>query len=337
MKRLAGFPYRFFDKALRSSLWLLEYKRLTSSTRKLDYPPIFIVGPPRSGSTLLYQLMVHCFHLAYFPNIADRYNTAPVIATKFGLRHCKPYASDFTSKYGVIEGRMAPHEAGGIWNRWYPTEYNDGYNYTGAGYFHDNTKHIIYQTVAGIEELFDAPFINKNVKNSVRILSLVEIFPEALFIQIRRDPFDNANSILKSRRERNQSVNDWWSVMPKEIELLRGKNYFEQVCGQVFYVEKNIAEDITRVGRGRLHVVHYEKLCDYPKKELHEVSVFVSAHGCDLNIKYDVPKAFESSKYKRGALSDEEEMMRKTLARYYEAAEIYETSQKHLQCTTRIC
>ena len=326
MKRCLKFPHRLFNKALRLSLSFLEYKKLISSTKKLNYPPIFIVGPPRSGTTLLYQLMVHHFHLAYFPNIADKYNTAPVIATKFGLKYCKPYVSDFTSNYGLIESWMAPHEAGGIWNRWYPTEYNDGYNYTPAGYFDDKTKHIIYQTVAGIEGLFDAPFINKNVKHSVRIQSLVEIFPKALFIQIRRNPFDIVNSIFKSRRVRNQNVNDWWSVMPKEIHQLRDKNYLEQICGQVFYLEENIEEDIAAVGRERLNVVHYDELCDYPKKVSDKVSAFVSVHGCNLQIKYDVPESFQKSKYKRDILSDEEEMMRKILIRYYGIGEIDEDS-----------
>ena len=48
---------------------------------------------------------------------------APVIVTKFALKLTKPYVSDFTSDYGQIKGAMAPSEAGGIWNRWYPTEH----------------------------------------------------------------------------------------------------------------------------------------------------------------------------------------------------------------------
>ena len=327
MKQILKVPYRLFNKALRTSLAFLEYRKLISSTKKLKYPPIFIVGPPRSGTSLLYQLMVHHFHLAYFPNIADKYNIAPVIVTKFGLKYCKPYVSDFTSNYGLIEGyRMAPHEAGGIWNRWYPTEYKDGYNYTPAGYFDDKTKHIIYQTVAGIESLFDAPFINKNVKLSVRIQSLVEIFPKALFIQIRRNPFDVASSILKMRKERSENINDWYAVMPKEINQLRDKNYLEQICGQVFYLEKNIEEDITVVGKERLHSAHYDELCANPNKELDRISAFVYSHGCNLRTKYDIPKSFAKSQHKKDVLSDEEEMMRKILIRYYGKGEIDEYS-----------
>ena len=332
-KRLLRVPIRLFYTILRSSLTLLgqEHKKLASSTRELDYPPIFIVGPPRSGTTLLYQLMLHRFHLAYFPNIANRFNKSPVLATRFGLRYCRPYVSDFKNNYGLIEGQlMAPHEAGSIWNRWYPTEGNDGYNYTPAGYFDDKTKHIIYQTIAGIEKLFDAPFINKNVKKSVRIQSLVEIFPKALFIQMKRNPFDVANSILKGRKERNKELNDWWSVMPREIEKLRCKNYLEQICGQVFYIEKNIEKDIMKVDKERLDAVYYDNLCANPKKELDKIANFASMHGCNLQIKYEVPESFERSKYRKDSLSTEEEMIRKILIRYYGIGVINGLSWKNL-------
>lgn len=317
MKRYLKFPYRLFNKALRLSLSFLEYKKIISSTKKINYPPIFIVGPPRSGTTLLYQLMVHHFHLAYFPSIADKYNTAPVMATKFGLKYCKPYVSNFTSKYGLIEGRMAPHEAGGIWNRWYPTESNDGYNYTPAGYFDDKTKNIIYQTVAGVERLFDAPFINKNVKQSVRIQSLVEIFPKALFIQVKRNLFDVANSLLITRKQITNDINAWLSVMPKEIDQLRDKDYLEHICGQIFYVEQNIEEDIVLVGKERQHITSYERLCEDPRHEIDRISTFVKSHGCNLHIKHEIPKSFKRSQHKKETLNEEEKTIIKILNRYY--------------------
>ena len=218
IKRLLRIPEGASYKILRSSLAFVvqEGKKFASSASALDYPPIFIIGPPRSGTTLLYQLLVHRFHFAYFPGIAEKFYTSPVFATEWGLKHCKPYVSDFTSTYGHVNSSMAPHEAGGIWNRWYPTEHRDGYNYTPAGYFDPKRKHIIYQTVGGIEKLLDAPFINKNVKHSVRIQSLVEIFRNALFIQMRRDSFDTAMSILRARKQNRNRLNAWWSVMPKE-------------------------------------------------------------------------------------------------------------------------
>ena len=201
----------------------------------MKYPLIFIVAPPRSGTTLLYQLIVHCFHVAYFPNIAAMFYKIPVVATKIEKALFRPYKSNLTSTYGSVQGIMAPHEAGSIWNRWFPTEEKHGYNYTPAGYLSEKDKRIIYQTIAGIESIFDAPFVNKNVKNSVRIQALNEIFPNAIFLQIKRNPLDVAVSILQARKKFCKKISDWGSVMPKEIEELKNKDVFEQIVGQIFF------------------------------------------------------------------------------------------------------
>lgn len=249
-RELAKAPDRIFYAALRPlpALFQQESRRLAVSETELSYPPIFIVGSPRSGTTLLYQLMVHCFRLAYFPRVVNKLYTSPILATGWALKRHKPYISDFTSSYGLIDDPMSPHEAGAIWNRWYPIEQVHGYNYTPAGYFDDTTRHVIYQTIAGVERLFDAPFINKNVKHSVRIQSLVEIFPQALFLQVKRDPFDTASSILKMRKANLEDPNEWLSAMPKQIDQLKDKSYLEQVCGQVFFLERNMEEDTAMVG-----------------------------------------------------------------------------------------
>ena len=160
------------------------------------------------------------------------------------------------------------------------------------------------------------PFINKNVKNSVRIQSLAEMLSTGLFIQVKRDRLDMASSILKGRKDINGNVEDWWSVMPKEIDLLKRKNYLEQICGQIYYVERNIEEDVTLIGKERLHTVQYDDLCDYPKRELDKISSFVNMYGYELRTKYDVPKSFRKSRSHRSILSDRENSMKAILARY---------------------
>jgi hypothetical protein len=196
-------------------------------------------------------------------------------------------------------------------------EHKDGYNYTRDGYFDEETKHIICQTVAGIERIFDAPFINKNVKQSVRIRSLVEIFPKALFVQIKRKPFDNGCSILRMRKALSKNINDWYAVMPKEIDRLRDKDYLEQICGQIFYVEKNIEEDISRVGGERLKIVRYDELCDNPGRELDRISSFVESRGCSLRIKHDIPDSFAKVEYEKSVLGEEERRILEIMNRLY--------------------
>ncbi len=85
-------------------------------------PPCFVVGPPRSGTTIVYEALVTRFRTAYFSNLAHRLHRTPAAATRFGRRIIAEWRGDFASAYGHIEGWGSPSEAGWIWRRWIPEE-----------------------------------------------------------------------------------------------------------------------------------------------------------------------------------------------------------------------
>lgn len=259
-----------------------------------QWPPIFILGPPRSGTTLLNQLMINTFRLAYFPNIANTFYMCPIFATQFGLRFCRDYQTHFTSHYGFEKGCMSPSEGGNIWNRWFPHEKLEGYNYTPANYLNPQERHLIHQVVAHQERMFHASFLNKNLKMSVRLQSLHKIFPKALLIQLKRNLVDSAVSILIYRRKFERQ---WWSVIPKEFDEIKKLSEFEQVSHQVFFIEQNIEKDIQLFSSDQLFVIHYHELCEKPIKELEKIQDFLTEHGLRIKRKNNkVPSAFSKSK-----------------------------------------
>jgi hypothetical protein len=283
-----------------------------------EYPPLFIIGPPRTGTTLLYQLMVHGFELSYFSNLANMFHMSSCIVSAWGKRALRGYRSDFKSDFGFVKGFMAPHEGAKIWNRWFPTEQREGFHYAGEGYLGEKAKSEIRRVVGGMERIFKAPFINKNVKNSVRIRALVEIFPDALFLQLKRDPIQVAFSILAARKRNCKNVNDWWSVMPKEIHIIKHKGYVEQVCGQVFYIEKDIEEDINFVGGDKRLVLSYEEICLSPKNAFGLIRCFLNARGIPLKKKRQIPNSFPLSKKDVDLDSFEKKELKKVLGQLYE-------------------
>ena len=55
-----------------------EYKDLPFSFR-----PIFIIGPPRSGSTLLYQVLIHRYYFCYLQNRMEKHRfSIPIYVAK---------------------------------------------------------------------------------------------------------------------------------------------------------------------------------------------------------------------------------------------------------------
>ena len=298
IRKLANIPVNM--------LGAIEQNRLKSSQFELESPPTFIIGPPRSGTTLLYQLLIHRFKFSYFTNIADLLNKLPVMATKWGMRFYRPYQSDFESNYGRVAGKLAPSEAGGIWNRWFPYADRDGYNYVSAGHLDAGARHLIYQTVASVERSYKHPFINKNVNHSVRLSALNEIFPSALFLQVKRDPVDVAVSIMHGRRKRSENPDAWWSAMPKEIDQLRDLDLLAQIAGQVFYIEKNITEDVAELNPSRHLVIEYEQLCDQPQDSIELISQLAEKNNLVLDENQQIPELFSRSSQSNKDVSVEE-------------------------------
>src|SRR3546814_14568001 len=75
----------------------------------LPYAPIFIVSPPRSGSTLLYLLAVQKYRLSYFSNFAMACPASPALLTLLGAPFgaCAGGASLATS-FGETPGWTGP-------------------------------------------------------------------------------------------------------------------------------------------------------------------------------------------------------------------------------------
>ncbi len=253
-----------------------------SGTPELMFPPIFIVGAPRSGTTLFYQVLTHSFETAYLPNIANWFYRCPLTATKIGFLFCPTYRSSFSSRFGYEKGCMAPSEAGNIWNRWFPHEGREKFNYTPKGYLNENDRKEIFSLITHLERLFHAPFLSKNVKMSVRIPAVSEIFPEAIFLYIQRNPLHAAASILRIRR---QNQLKWWSVMPEEIDRIQSLPEIEQVCHQVFWVEKDIERDLRRFFPEQYMRISYEDLCRNPNETLSGISEFLEKKGVSVRVK----------------------------------------------------
>lgn len=274
MSRALRIPARFFYRLAARTLGLYESIILKRKPTP-RYPPVFIIGPPRSGTTLLYQLLVHGYHFAYFNNLSVLFKDSPAAITALAKPFLKNYRSDFQSAYGRVRGAAAPHEGGEIWNRWF----NIAYHYVGPGEPAAEIKFEIRATVAAMENIFRAPFLNKNVKNSVRIGCLKEIFPTAVFLEMRRNPVDTAVSILKSRRKNLSSDKLWWSVKPRQIESLQHSHYLRQVAAQVYYIHENIERDQKLFAVDDLHPVYYHRLCVNPERELDAIYRFLVSRG----------------------------------------------------------
>ena len=253
----------------------------------LRHSPIFVVGAPRSGSTLLYQLLVVRFDVAYLSNLHCALFGAPSLVERAVGRRLPPPAV-FSSRYGRTAGLAAPSECGPYWYR----------------FFRKRPQHVTLEEAdpealrelrASVRALGDAsgrPIVFKNLLNSLRIGPLGTALPEALFLVVQRDLDDNVASILAARLAVRGDEAAWWSAEPPEVERLRALPPREQAAGQVRGVSAAIDAERESLGRERFLDVRYERLCADTHGVLAEISEFASAHGLALAGRRPVPASF---------------------------------------------
>ena len=197
----------FFLKPVEKSLcqW---YQGKSSKNR-----PIFIIGAPRTGSTILYQVMTNCWDIGYINNFECSLHETIIAASKLSKIIFK-YKShnNFTAIHGETNGLNSPSECGAFWYRWFPINRH----FVDQGELTSKQQTDMRKVICGLINVKKKPLIFKNMNCGQRIRAFSKIFPDAVFLHCRRDPLFIAQSLLKVRKERYGDYNKWWSIMPKE-------------------------------------------------------------------------------------------------------------------------
>jgi hypothetical protein len=223
------------------------------------YPPIFIVGAPRTGSTALFQVMLRSFRLAYISN-------AMALFPRFMVRLCRAYpraASGYDgiireSRSGYVPGLLSPNEAGKILRRWFD-----------KGSLEQEVNYI-RRTFELISEFTRAPTLFKNTNNSLRISTIRRVLPNSRFVLLTRDPMFTAQSLLLSRREMFGSDQRWFSVEPPGRDTVLGTSPLRQVLWQAMITQRIVEEAFADQPESLLRI-RYEDFCDMPGRVLAEL------------------------------------------------------------------
>jgi len=280
-------------------------KILLERLKKPNDPVIFIIGAPRSGTSLLYEILVRRYKFSYISNLAQKFNETPVAATKLGIKIINKWhqqsKDSYNSNYGNINGWGAPSEGGMIWNRWFPeNHYLDG---TSIENFNSS---LVQKTIYGLAAAMNGPFINKNVMHSVHIRLLNILFPDCLFIHITRDIKSNVRSILRAHAKFSTDKDEWFSVKPREYEKYKNEDIILRSVIQVHYVHQNIHEDAELIGKNRFYTVAYEDICQNSEAALNAIYVYLNKNGVEVR-KRDIalPKLLLSSTNKFDAHTEQ--------------------------------
>ena len=267
-------------RSLRRDLWLyaknsalrpLE-RRLVHDYRNDRLPIGFIVGTPRSGTTLLFQLIATHLRVGYPTNFVARYWMAPVYGSQRYRRQHGHTLRDIAlrSQFGGTQGPHSPHEFSWFWQYWTDFGPTDDLS-------ESELDAIDWPSIRGelaaLAGFSGSPYVFKSLNHTVyNIARFARELPQSRFIYIQRDPRFVLQSILECRVERYGDERMWWTIRPRDVASWLTRDPVEQVSHQINDIRRGIERGLASLPEQRKLTITYEDMIADPRGVLLRVS-----------------------------------------------------------------
>ncbi|MEM7129384.1 MAG: sulfotransferase [Chloroflexota bacterium] len=234
-----------------------QYRKASSA----NLPLIFVCGAPRTGTTLASQVLIRHLPVTYFNNLTAMFPRSPIVINQlFGRFLTSAQHIDFKSYYGKTNGFAGPNDALYIWDRWFgtdrsiiPTEIDEP------------MVQRMTQFFGAVEEAWGRPLINKNNSLNTFAHLVAEVFENAYFVCMTRDPVYHAQALYRARNDIHGDPSLAYGIhLPDDNRDDSNKDPLEDVCDQVIFHAQMVRDQFARIGPERFLVVSYENFCQDP-------------------------------------------------------------------------
>jgi len=257
----------------------LRYERAIQETKPLA--PLFILGIWRSGTTHLHNLLAHDARFA-FPNqyqvlypltfLSTEWWNAPFLSHVFPRRRpqdnvklgvAEPQEDEFAYTSLTLESFVLS------WT--FPRR---AAHYDRFLSFRDCTPDEIarFQTalrwfVQKLTYKYHRPLVLKSPAHTARIKLLLEVFPEARFVHIHRNPYDVFLSTCHTMRK----VSQWWTLQRPDFSDLEERMLAQyEEAFDAYFAQRDL------IPRERFHEIGYDRLVADPIGQLRETYAALS-------------------------------------------------------------
>ncbi len=237
-----------------------------------ERPIVWVIGTPRSGTTLAASVLRHTLDLGCVTNVAARFPTNPVVGMMLAetLRLHAPGTGEQAFDIGRTRGLDGDHEFGMFWRRWLRLdETPDGSHRLDEAHRGSVDAEGLRRTLHAMIGVVDRPLLLRNVVCGLNASLLARVHPRSVFVELRRDPIDTAWSILRCRRERAGGEGRWWSLRPSNWRACAAApTPIDQVAGQIAGIRADLARERSAVeasgGGAHWVTLDYASLCGDP-------------------------------------------------------------------------
>jgi len=261
------------------------------SQSKPKHPPIFIIGAPRTGSTILYQALTNYYNVSYIDNLTCLFHRNLFFGMYLSNKIYKNKSHNcFKSVHGntmKTGGLHAPSECGEFWYRWLPRDHH----FIDYDEITDDMVEDIRKNIFAILNYYNRLFVFKNMNAGQRLRLIYKLYPQSKFIWVKRNIQNTVKSLLKTRKQVNGNLKDWWSLMPPEYEDLKQLKPIEQVVKQVYYLEKQIYTDLNLFDKKNVKIIQYKDFLDNPISVISSLNLSKDTREDNKNISLIKPSS----------------------------------------------
>lgn len=251
--------------------------------------PLFVVGLPRSGTTLAYELLVQAFDLAFLTRAFSYSYGMPVATTRLVTRFTRRPAPRYESTYGRIPGLFSPAENHVMWLKWFAAPAELGH-YLPRALVDDGRAAEARRTLAAMTGIAGRQFVFKDVYFTMSPAAILEAFPSARIVVVQRD-FEAVCASVYDARKHAQGRR-WWSVCPPFFTDVIDEDLLTQTAFQCVRARQLLERELDAVSRDRCLVVDYEQICRSPVRYIDDIRQWVGAGIVDRE-GGSVPPTFE--------------------------------------------
>ena len=273
-----------FHKKFTGSLSSLESELETETEER--QVNVFVMGLPRSGTTLLTQLLYKNTNLLCTNNLIARFWKTPLVGAQLSKYTVSENPSDhYQSHYGRTSEIDHPHEFSWFWHDLLGVKEVGQYEPEEASSSIDWEK--VRSKIINLNAILGGGLVFKPMELiGFHLPRFAELFQRALFVYVGRDPMDVALSISKARQAHGCGEDSWWgSYPPKAIyDQLKKKREALQVSHQVLYFKSLYEKKLALVSSEQVLQTNYESVCARPVQFLEQVKERANRIGGDLAI-----------------------------------------------------
>ena len=221
-------------------------------------PYIHIIGPPRIGSTVLYQLLASTGRFSYLTNYDHFFYSFSSLLNSSSSKIKFSQISNKSSN-GFVKGIYSPSEANKFWLYWFDfslVERDPKIN--------KRKKEFALSLIRNrIDKDQTDAFLSSWNANAFYVDELIKISPNTIFIYLVRDPVDICISILKARIDTFGSIDKYWSMKPKG---LIHSDPLRDVVQQAWLLHHKSLLSLKKMADQNKAFIRYKTLCIKPRE-----------------------------------------------------------------------